>query len=131
MRSIFLLSPLPNATLGRFRLCRGAGAWALPLLMLVATWPAQAALITNITTRGDGKTMITFTAGSGTWTVPAGVNSLEVLVVGGGGGGGQQSSGAGAGGMYYASAYAVTPGSSVNVAVGAGGLGGSGPGNYV
>ena len=33
---------------------------------------------TSLVTRGDGKTVATFTAGSGTWTVPAGVTAMEV-----------------------------------------------------
>ena len=88
-------------------------------------------LAPTLTTRGDGKALATFSAvGGGTWTIPSGVTEVEVLVVGGGGGGGQQSSGGGAGGMYSSSSYAVTPGATVNVAVGAGGLGGNGPAGY-
>jgi uncharacterized repeat protein (TIGR02543 family) len=81
------------------------------------------------TTRSDGKTVATFSfAGSGTWTVPAGVTNMEVLVVGGGGGcwdDGFQS-GSGAGGMYYSTSYGVTPGSSVGITVGAGATHGTG-----
>jgi uncharacterized repeat protein (TIGR02543 family) len=81
------------------------------------------------TTRADGKTVATFSfAGSGTWTVPAGVTNMEVLVVGGGGGCWNDSyqSGSGAGGMYYSTSYAVTPGSSVGITVGAGATDGTG-----
>jgi uncharacterized repeat protein (TIGR02543 family) len=88
-------------------------------------------LTPTLTTRGDGKTLATFTTtGGGVWTIPAGVSTVEAMVIGGGGGGGQQSSGGGAGGMYYTSSYTVTPGASVNVAVGTGGLGGNGPSAY-
>ena len=64
------------------------------------------------TTRADGHTVATFSfAGTGTWTIPAGVTDVEVLVVGGGGGCWNDSfqSGSGAGGMYYSASYAVTP----------------------
>lgn len=59
------------------------------------------------------------------WTAPAGVTQVEVLVVAGGGGAGFDGNGAagggGAGGLIYNSAFAVTPGSSYTVTVGAGG----------
>ena len=42
--------------------------------------------------------IITFTAGTGTWTAPSGVTSYKVLVVGGGGGGGADAGGGGGGG---------------------------------
>lgn len=57
-----------------------------------------------------------------TWTAPAGVDSVEVLVVGGGGSGGRHSGGGGgAGGVIYNPSFAVTPGASYTVTVGAGG----------
>jgi hypothetical protein len=62
------------------------------------------------------------TVGSNTWTVPAGVTSIEVLVVGGGGsGGGSTAGGGGGGGLVYQTAYAVTSGTAYTVTVGAGG----------
>ena len=70
------------------------------------------------------------TPGGGTWTVPAGVYSVEVLVVGGGGGGGSfNGGGGGAGGVVYRTNYNVTPGAAVTVTVGAGGIGDGRPGN--
>ncbi|MEI7901495.1 MAG: glycine-rich domain-containing protein, partial [bacterium] len=86
---------------------------------------------TAVITRGDGKTVATFTSGSGTWTIPAGVTDVEVLVVGGGGGSWNDSfqSGAGAGGMHYSSSYAVTPGS-VGITVGAGATDGTGSSSH-
>ena len=49
---------------------------------------SQAALVFTETTRAsDGWTIVTFTGGTGDWTVPLGVTSVEVLVVGGGGSG--------------------------------------------
>jgi hypothetical protein len=66
----------------------------------------------------------TFTS-SGTWVVPADVTSVDVLVVGGGGGGGSnRGGGGGGGGVISKSSYAVTPGASISVVVGAGGAGG-------
>lgn len=84
-----------------------------------------------LTNRGDGLTVATFTSGKGTWTVPPGVKSLEVLVVGGGGGGGNQASGAGAGGLYHTASYSVTPGMLFTVAVGDGGESGKRGGDSV
>ncbi|MCX6872556.1 MAG: hypothetical protein NTW21_01930 [Verrucomicrobia bacterium] len=74
--------------------------------------------------------------GTGTWTVPAGVTSVHVLVVAGGGGGGvDRAPGGGAGGLLYYGpeapvnghsegvSYTVTPGAELTVQVGAGGAG--------
>ncbi len=77
---------------------------------------------------GDAPTVITFnsTPAGGTWTPPAGVTSVNVLVVaGGGGGGGSTGGGGGGGGLIYQTSYTVTPGSPVTVTVGGGGGGGS------
>ena len=65
--------------------------------------------------------------GSYTITMPAGVASLDYLVVGGGGGGG--SGGGGAGGVLQGANYAVTAGNTYSVSVGAGGAGGRGGAN--
>jgi hypothetical protein len=68
-----------------------------------------------------------------TWTCPAGVTSIEVLVVAGGGGGGGTNTGGGGGGggLIYRSNYPVTPTTVYTVTVGAGGSGGitTGSGN--
>ena len=65
--------------------------------------------------------------GDHTFTVPAGISSVGVLIVGGGGGGGGGTGGGGgAGGLIHIDTYAVTPESSIPVTVGAGGTGGSG-----
>lgn len=115
-----------------------------------ATTPAHAAGAVNVIITAPGGsvtgtgaytyvavptyTIITFSsAGTTTWTAPAGVTSVEYLVVAGGGGGGGTSSydtaygggGGGAGGFRTASGYAVTPGNSYTVTVGAGGAGGA------
>ena len=72
-------------------------------------------------------TLSTFTTvGSTTWTVPAGVSQVDVLIVagGGGGGGGAWGGGGGGGGVLYGSCVSVTAGANLPVTVGAGGTGG-------
>ena len=74
------------------------------------------------------------TPGSGTWVVPAGVNSITLQVWGAGGAGGsafsgvstantQVRAGGGAGGNFASSTLSVTPGQIINYTVGAGALG--------
>jgi alpha-tubulin suppressor-like RCC1 family protein len=71
------------------------------------------------------------TVGSNAWTVPAGVTSIEVLVVGGGGAGGGDVGGGGAGGQVVSNAsIGVTPGETAAIIVGAGGLRGSSYNQY-
>ena len=73
---------------------------------------------------------------SGSFTVPAGVRSIDIFCVGGGGAGGSgntsntssnQINGGGGGGGYTAQKlqYAVTPGTVFSIVIGAGGAGGS------
>ena len=69
-------------------------------------------------------------SGSGTWSVPAGVNSATILVVGGGSSGTRSpnvgAGGGGAGGIVYASTYTFTStdkSSGITYSVGAGGDG--------
>jgi hypothetical protein len=71
-------------------------------------------------------TLVSFTqTGSSSWAVPAGVNTVEVLVVaGGGGGGGVIGGGGGGGGLIYHADYVLSNLSAVNVIVGGGGEGG-------
>ena len=59
----------------------------------------------------------------GTYTVPAGVTSVDYLVVGGGGGGGGFGGGGGAGG-YRTGTLSVTAGADYSITVGDGGTGG-------
>jgi len=65
-----------------------------------------------------------------TWVAPAGVTTVEYLVVGGGGGSGggydTGGGGGGGGGMVLTGTLSVTPGTSYNVIVGDGGIGGLG-----
>ena len=72
------------------------------------------------------------TAGTYTFTVPAGVTEVSAVCIGGGGGGGGNNgvsgpgaSGGGAGGLAYGT-FTVTPGESLTVIVGAGGSAGTG-----
>lgn len=66
-----------------------------------------------------------------TWTVPAGVTSVRVLVVGGGGGGGgfHTAGGGGAGGLIDSVGLTVTPNATLSVVVGKGGSPGSAVGS--
>lgn len=73
-------------------------------------------------TRPGGSVDVFTRVGTTTWTAPAGVTSVQVVVVGGGGPG--VSGGGGAGSVVYHSGLAVTPGTSYTVTVGAGGVGG-------
>ena len=78
--------------------------------------------IFSITVNGPQSTSFT---SSGTFSVPSGVSSVDVLVVGGGGAGGKGSSqgggGGGAGGLIYRPGFTVTPGGTITVTVGSGG----------
>jgi hypothetical protein len=70
-------------------------------------------------------TVVTFTTvGTTSWIAPAGVTSVEVLVVAGGGGGGSRhGGGGGAGGLIYVTNHPVLPGTSYAITVGSGGAG--------
>jgi hypothetical protein len=69
------------------------------------------------------------TVGTTSWTAPAGVTSVEYLVVGGGGGAGNgydSGGGGGAGGgMVLTGTTSVIPGNSYTITVGSGGTGGA------
>ena len=61
------------------------------------------------------------TATSSSFTVPTGVTTMRVMVLGGGGGGGSGTGGGGgAGGQLEVTSYPVTPGGSIPYRVGAG-----------
>ena len=79
----------------------------------------------------DTQTAFTST-GNTTWTSPAGVTSIKVLVVGGGGSaskGGWTPGGVGAGGLVYVDGYTVVASQLYNLTIGAGGAGGGSPAN--
>jgi hypothetical protein len=73
--------------------------------------------------------VVSYTSGSGNFSVPSGVTAVDVLVVAGGGAGGQGipnnvSVGAGgAGGLIFRPGFTVTPGGSIPYSVGGGGVG--------
>lgn len=75
---------------------------------------------------------VTYTSGSGTYTVPVGVTQLTVTLVGGGGGGGGcggneepvYTGGGGAGGDIISQTINVYPGQQISWTVGNGGAGG-------
>ena len=101
----------------------------------IATGNVTSGLIANAavtpdkanTTIPSNAVVTTYTSGSGTFVVPAGVNFLDVLVVGGGGGGGQNLGGGGGGGQVIeVQKYSVTPGQSISYSIGAGGAAGTG-----
>ncbi len=60
-------------------------------------------------------------AGSSTWTVPAGVTSIQVVATGGGGGGSGAGGFAGGNGGIVTAALTVTPGDTLQLVVGGGG----------
>jgi hypothetical protein len=70
----------------------------------------------------------TYTSGSGTYTVPSNVTSIQYLVVAGGGGGGNRAGGGGGAGGLVQGTMAVTPGQTIAYSVGTGGAGGAASG---
>jgi hypothetical protein len=98
--------------------------------------PAGTANYTDVktVTQSGPYTTITFPRSyitqTGGWKVPSNVTTATTIVVGGGGGGGYGSSinrpagGGGGGGVTASLTQSFTPGSTVSVRVGAGGLGG-------
>jgi hypothetical protein len=75
--------------------------------------------------------IVDITSGSGTWTVPDDVTSVDVLVVGGGGGSGmgvyyseiRNGGGGGAGGLIWMPFYPVNPNDNISYSIGSGGAG--------
>jgi uncharacterized repeat protein (TIGR01451 family) len=97
---------------------------------LIFTWQNDAATGTNPPAAVDNISLVSqtgqeySTAGTYTFTVPAGVTILTVECWGGGGGtrnDGDNARGGGGGGAYASSALTVTPGQNYTVTVGAGG----------
>jgi hypothetical protein len=112
-----------------------AFAQILFIATLIGIAPAQAANCSPSSapnTSNSAITVLTFTTVTTCdWQVPAGVTEISLVVVGGGGGGGGDAAGGGGGGgMYLNTNYSVTPGNTISVKVGAGGIGGQcSPGN--
>jgi len=70
-------------------------------------------------TSGAGTLAYSGTAGTFTWTCPAGVTSVSVVCVGGGGTGGYNGGGGGGGAaLAYINNYSVTPGTTYTVVAG-------------
>ena len=105
------LAPYNNATAG------AAG-------VVIVRYRNPASCAPTESTSGSA-TILRFTnVGTCTWSVPTGVNSVRVLLVGGGGGGGAWvGAGGGGGGVLEVSNVAVTSGSSQSISVGTGGYG--------
>ena len=74
---------------------------------------------------GSGKSVVAYTSGSGNWTCPPGVTSVEVLVVAAGGGGGGLGGGGGGGGVVHHTSKSVTAGTNYAYSIGTGGSGNS------
>ena len=116
-----------------FDLTIKAGAWATFIYSsskdswIVQGWGTKSAVKTAVFTE------------SGTWTVPAGITSVDVFVMGGGGGSGGTSSyepddgswgkdgegGGGGAGRITKKTVTVSPGNSISVTIGKGGTRGS------
>ena len=112
-------------------------AWNATMGMNVTKWKQGVAVAGGyIYTAGgvhpEGGNDTFTTAGTDTFTVPAGVTSITVKAWGAGGGGGgaggSSSGGAGGGGGYATTTLSVTPNESLTINVGGGGGGGAGGG---
>lgn len=98
---------------------RGIGASGVVIVRHVAS-------CSPTTTTTDSDYVLTFkTTGQCGWSVPAGLTSVDLLVVGAGGGGGSSLGGGGGGGQVVAQS-SVTLDVSATISVGAGGAGGNG-----
>jgi hypothetical protein len=85
---------------------------------------------TNNISLATATTITSFTStGTTSWTAPAGVTSVNYLVVAGGGAGGNHNGGGGGGGGVLQGNVPVVPGQSYTVTVGAGGSAQSDPSN--
>jgi hypothetical protein len=100
-----------------------------------STFTVSAATANATSTRSfsitvNAPAITSFTSSSGTFSVPSGVTSLDVLVIAGGGGGGgaiqtnTKGGGGGAGGLIFRPGFPVTPGGSIPYSIGSGGPGG-------
>lgn len=112
----------------RSRCTRVVGALILTVAAFTAlpAQPVRAAACSpsssSIEVGGVAYTVLEFSAtGSCDWVVPTGVTTIDVLIVGGGGG--ASTGGGGGGGVVALSSQSVTPGATVSVVVGAGGVG--------
>ena len=94
------------------------------------SWPTSSTYTPPPTPTPVTHTKSFYTAGSYSWVVPAGVTSVTIDMSGGGGSGGgavgyyDGGGGGGAGGAYKGRIYSVSPGQTIAVRVGAGGVDG-------
>ena len=85
--------------------------------------------VTSTTVSGNPQGQQDFTS-SGSFTVPTGVTSINIVAVGAGGGGGgtdnndETGGGGGGGALAYVNTISTTPGESLTITVGTGGNGG-------
>lgn len=112
-----------TGTPGATNFLRGDGTWSAPVAGLSNISIASYSSVTN----SSGTSLVWNSNGSSTWTVPAGVTVAKVTVMAAGGaGGGATGSSRGAGGRSGGVAIkyitGLTPGSTVSITVGAGGV---------
>ncbi len=92
----------------------------------ITSWPQSPIIPYRLASLRPGFSQIQPFTASGTFVVPQGVTRLRVTVIGGGGAGGTHatipSGGGGAGGQAITILTGMTPGTSVPVTVGAGGV---------
>lgn len=139
------LTKYSQRSAAKYRLKLATGLTVLAGLLtsqLTFIEPAQATLVcpvgwqpTTVAMAGLNYCDLAVTDGDKTFVVPAGITSLAVVVWGGGGGGGgggneagvnMKSGGGGGGGAMVQGAISVTPGQSVTLHAGTGGLAGVG-----
>jgi hypothetical protein len=103
---------------------------AIPYVQLYNRALTESEILTNYNATKYRYNLVEFkTVGTTTWKVPSGVTSVDYLVVGGGGGGanGYDNAGGGGGGagMVLSGSLPVISGSTLNITVGDGGVGGA------
>jgi hypothetical protein len=103
---------------------------AIPYVQLYNRALTESEILTNYNATKYRYNLVEFkTVGTTTWKVPSGVTSVDYLVVGGGGGGanGYDNAGGGGGGagMVLSGSLSVISGSTLNITVGDGGVGGA------
>lgn len=101
---------------------------AIPFVQLYNRALSESEILTNYNASKYRYNVVEFkTVGTTTWKVPAGVTSVDYLVVGGGGGGanGYDNAGGGGAGMVLSGSMSVVSGNTLNITVGDGGIGGA------
>ena len=107
-------------------------------ILNLKSYPGSGSVLTDITGKSgydvgaEPVNQIVFPTGVTNWTVPDGVTEISIYAVGGGGGAGgavndpnnYQAGAGGAGGSTSYATFYVTPGETLTVTVGAGGVGG-------